>query len=109
MEIKTLLHPNDWLGVPNKGHSNGYIGLPKDHPWFGKDYDTIHHENPDLSIHSGLTYARDHPPKQEPDGLWWIGFDTLHYSDTAITCSEKYCQNEVESLKQQALAAIGRI
>jgi hypothetical protein len=34
------------------GHLCGYIGLPKAHPWHGKDYDDI-----DAEVHGGLTYA----------------------------------------------------
>ncbi len=49
---------------------NGYVKLPPDHPWHGKDYDDIR-----VSIHGGLTYAHSKGDK------WWIGFDTAHAGD----------------------------
>ena len=32
-------------------HLCGYLGVPKDHPWYGKDYDEV-----DVEVHGGLTY-----------------------------------------------------
>lgn len=48
------------------GAVNGYVHIPKGHPWDGLDYDDI-----DVDVHGGLTYARN----------GWIGFDTLHSGD----------------------------
>ena len=31
-----------------------------------------------MRVHGGLTYAADHAPYGEPDGLWWFGFDCAH-------------------------------
>jgi len=33
------------------GHLCGYIGVPKGHPWYGKDYDAI-----EADVHGGLTH-----------------------------------------------------
>lgn len=33
------------------GHLCGYIGVPKGHPWYGKDHDMI-----EANVHGGLTY-----------------------------------------------------
>jgi len=101
MKIQTLLIPIDFSHIIPHGYANGYIGLPKEHPWFNKHYDNI-----DVDIHGGLTYSNDHPPKGEPDGLWWTGFDTAHCYDNQVNCDETYCRNEVESLKQQALNVV---
>jgi hypothetical protein len=46
---------------------NGYVLLPDNHPFYGKDYDEI-----DVDAHGGITYA-------DEDG--WIGFDTAHAFD----------------------------
>lgn len=51
---------------PLKYFVNGYVELPKDHPWIGKDYDEI-----PVEIHGGLTYSTDNV----------IGFDTGHAFD----------------------------
>lgn len=45
---------------------NGYVKIPEDHPWHGKDYDDI-----DVEVHGGLTFA----------SYGWIGFDCLHCGD----------------------------
>jgi hypothetical protein len=51
------------------GHLNGYVGVPRDHPDWGKLDDT------NLEVHGGITYTG------EQDGLWWFGFDTSHITD----------------------------
>lgn len=98
--IKTLKLP--WhIPQVEAGWGNGYIAVPPEHPWFGKDYDSI-----DADVHGGLTYGKDHAPNQKPDGYWWIGFDTGHYQDNKFNRPESYVDKEIESLKQQAIKAI---
>lgn len=75
-EIKTFIMPLAFYGV-NHGEANGYVGVPKDHPYWGKDYNSIE----GVSVHGGLTYGADHLPMNEPDGYWWFGFDTAHSGD----------------------------
>ena len=79
------LEPDEWEGEmvyavrhPSVGHWCGYLGLPEGHPWHGLDYDNI---EPSPDVHGGLTYAANHKPRQESDGLWWIGFDCAHGGD----------------------------
>lgn len=63
-------------------HLCGYVGLPASHPWHSKGYDDVmmmDSEYPD--VHGGLTYAHDHEPMGEKDGLWWLGFDCAHSGD----------------------------
>lgn len=71
--LKTAMLKNQWLGV-----YNGYVGLPKNHMLFGLHYDII---NESIDVHGGLTWSADHLPNQQPDGLWWVGFDTAHAGD----------------------------
>jgi hypothetical protein len=78
----------------NTGFGNGYIGVPKGHPFYGKDYNALH-ELYQIDIHGGLTYS-----EQEGD-YWVIGFDTAHASDTSTTCNEKYCLNQLMYLLKQ--------
>lgn len=61
----------------------GYVGVPEEHPAFGKDYEHI-----DVNIHGGLTYAAEcrghicHKPEPGmPEKVWWLGFDTAHCGD----------------------------
>lgn len=66
----------------------GYVGLPKDHPDFGKSYDDIS----DYEAHGGLTFAGSCRPNADEskhichkadgdDHVWWLGFDCAHYGD----------------------------
>lgn len=89
------------------GNYNGYVGVPKGHPLFGKDYSEVDHA---IDVHGGLTYSADHAPLQKPDGLWWFGFDTSHAHDGIPGREEenrgpirtrKYVQAECKSLAQQ--------
>ena len=61
----------------------GYVGVPSDHPDYGKDYDEV-----DAEVHGGLTYASacagnicHVPAAGMPDDVWWLGFDTAHGGD----------------------------
>lgn len=55
------------------GHLCGYVGIPKNHPLYGKHYSDD--EVADIHTHGGLTYA------QEGEELWWFGFDCSHSGD----------------------------
>ena len=70
------------------GHLCGYVKVPKGHPYYGKDYDSM-----DIDCHGGLTYATMHTG--DPDIRitkknnfekyfskgFWIGFDYAHSGD----------------------------
>jgi len=49
---------------------NGYIAVPKSHPWHGKLYEDI-----DVVVHGGLTFS------ENLGGHWVLGFDTNHSGD----------------------------
>jgi len=73
--------PDEWEGEmcyamrhSEMGHWCGYIGLPEGHPWFGE-------QQIDAYVHGGITFTADHKPQQDPDGLWWVGFDCAHACD----------------------------
>lgn len=105
---------------------NGYLGIPKGHPWYQVDHNHI-----DTSVHGGLTYAAHHSSNQieglDPTlDIWWIGFDCGHAWDIipGIEKLEKelgfepiriegssykdrdYVFNELEELAQQATVAM---
>ena len=55
-----------------------YVGVPKDHPLWGMQYDDL-----PLQCHGGLTYSGE-GGKGLPEGFWWYGWDYAHAGDFAI-------------------------
>lgn len=67
----------------------GYVGVPAEHPAFGKGYEEV-----DAEVHGGLTFA-DRCQESAPEGhgichipepgrtdkIWWLGFDCAHAGD----------------------------
>lgn len=88
-------------------HLCGYVGLPKGHKYFEKDYDYI-----GVDVHGGLTYAGDSLMNQPETDLWWIGFDCAHGGDLSYLESSyqvesdeyrtmEYVENEIKKLVDQ--------
>jgi hypothetical protein len=90
----------------------GYVGVPENHPWHGKDYSDClrpdcdsddswshydHSPGAGVDVHGGLTFAAACHPSEEgeshgichvpepgrPDNVWWFGFDCAHAYDLA--------------------------
>ena len=67
----------------------GYVGVGPGHQFFGKDYDDL----PSVEVHGGLTFAAScshgdetasvchRTEENEPDSVWWFGFDCAHSGD----------------------------
>lgn len=55
------------------GHLCGYVKIPKEHIYYGKEWDDI-----DIDTHGGLTYNEIHEEH-------WIGFDCAHIADYVPT------------------------
>ena len=101
-----------WLN--HFGAHCGYLGVPKSHPWFGKDYNDL-----DVEVHGGLTYANGAPDFPYATGLeiWWVGFDCGHFmdympgmpsggdEDPSAFKDEAYVRTEIEGLARQAAEA----
>lgn len=88
--------PDQATGLPclavRRGHSGhwcGYVGLPPEHPLYGKGYEDV-----DVEVHGGLTFADTCQPdadeargichvpdESEPADVWWFGFDCAHAWD----------------------------
>jgi hypothetical protein len=65
----------------------GYVGVPAEHPLFGKGYQDV---DADLDVHGGITYSDlckgelcHVPAPGMPDHVWWFGFDCAHAGDVA--------------------------
>ena len=95
---KKMINASFVGGLMELGWGNGYVGLPKWHPWFNMNYDDI-----PVNIHGGLTYAN----LDKESGLWIIGFDTGHYNDNMTNCSYEYVKEETQRLKKQCLEVKG--
>src|SRR4051812_17731696 len=66
----------------------GYVGVPKGHPAYGKEYGSV-----DVDVHGGLTFSDKcsesssecggicHVAPEGEDDVWWLGFDCAHYMD----------------------------
>jgi len=73
------------LMMNDAGHRSGYVGVPRDNPYFGLFYDRP--ELRDMQVHGGLSYSSGDPgenyPVKMPIGefLWWFGYDCGHYQD----------------------------
>ena len=105
--MKIILKENDWTNIPNhdKGWGNGYALIPKGHPFHGVEYDDI-----PVNVHGGLTFGRlvdeemvKHWPElsEEDIGFWMVGFDTMHYMDSKLTCPKEYVERETQLLALQ--------
>lgn len=90
------------------GAANGYVAVPKDHPFYGKHYDDI-----SVSVHGGLTFSSlvssEWLETAEPiegnltdvENMWVLGFDTCHYMDNLETWPIERVIEETLNLKQQ--------
>jgi hypothetical protein len=69
---------------PRHGSWCAYVGVPREHPLYGKEYDEV-----DLDFHGGLSYSAPcdgadicHVPRPGmPDDVWWFGGDFAHFRD----------------------------
>ena len=91
------------------GWGNGYVGVCEEHPWYRKHYDTVDYE---VLVHGGLTYdgkSFPDPKNDKEDGLWWLGFDTGHYSDDIKSWPKERVEQEAKYLFLQAAWAFAGI
>lgn len=58
------------------GHLCGYVGIPKNHPLWGKHYSDD--ETMYIHTHGGLTHSGE---DQDDKDTWWFGFDCSHGGD----------------------------
>lgn len=107
-EDKAKYQPGPWMDEPDKvqwkdeatglpclivrnrlGALCGYVGVPRGHRFYGKDYDDV-----DVQVHGGLTFDGHCQEGGEPsetichlveegesDDVWWLGFDCAHWQD----------------------------
>jgi hypothetical protein len=101
----------DWItesglrAVVTMGHHGcrcGYVGVPKDHPLYGKDYNDLTDPYPD--VHGGLTYSRDNSTDYPVvSDLWWFGYDCNHLWDAPSDEYMKEHPDQYQWLEQNAV------
>ena len=96
--------------VPGLGILCGYIGLPKDHPDFGKHYNEL---MAGYEVHGGLTFSYHSMPSiNDNRDKWWIGFDCAHFSDfipkIPETCEPVSTWKDVGFVKKEIDALISQ-
>jgi len=73
------------LMVNDAGHRSGYVGVPRDNPFFGLYY--ARPELGNIDVHGGLSYSSGNPFESYPikmptwESTWWFGYDCGHYGD----------------------------
>jgi len=98
--------------VINGSHYTGYVGVPKNHPLYGKDYD---YADDFVECHGGLTYSDEKVLDFKPKDTWFFGIDFAHsldvckgiyitrprISNAPIVWTVKKVEKEVRNLAKQ--------
>ena len=109
--MRTVIRKNTWTPGLDTGWGNGYVLVPKGHPFYGVYYDEI-----DVDVHGGLTFSelvdaeivKRWPGLTDDDiGFWIIGFDTAHARDTLSRWPKEAVQAETDRLLEQVKNAGG--
>ena len=89
----------------SRGWGNGYVAIPKGHPWYGVSYWDLFQ---DIDIHGGLTFSQTAPNWAEEHGFdpedWVIGFDTAHFGDTIQKWDEQSVTEETKRLYDMVIS-----
>lgn len=66
-----------------RGWRCGYVGVPKGHRFYGKNYTEIESQINYGNCHGGLTFSSKNEDTNYPieSDLWWFGFDCAHHGD----------------------------
>jgi hypothetical protein len=97
------------------GWGNGFIAIPENHKWYGKDFLEINKEI-NNQIHNNLCMSRykydcyintfkwyTDLKFKIPENYYIIGFDTCNENDTLESCHKEFVEKETEKLKQIAI------
>lgn len=88
---KTPSHLLNHDGTPVFGWGNGYVSVPKTHPYYGKHWEDLSH----IDVHGYVTYT-DY--LDQTNQQWLIGFDCQHGMDTLENCPKSYVEEQVRKL-----------
>lgn len=81
-----------WLVLSLGSHPCGYVAVPKDHPFYGKEYCDIEDK---IEVHGGLTFSGKLKDLED----LWFGWDYAHYGDFTwpfvMTGDKKWTTQEI--------------
>jgi hypothetical protein len=93
------------------GNWCGYVGVPREHPAYGKDYNDV-----DVEVHGGLTYANHcqapicHVPEPGmPDDVFWLGFDCAHAGDLSPAMEARMRAYNIPTLQGREFGAFREV
>lgn len=77
---KEILYEGEYKGfhfliVTYGRHPCAYVEIPKDHPYYDKDYNSL-----DINVHGGITWGDPLYQFEDKRG-WYIGWDYIHLDD----------------------------
>lgn len=82
-----------WIDVSDsRTWYNGYIVLPKNSKFYGKEYNFI---NEEIEVHGGFTFSEFVVDE------YTIGFDTAHYFDNVTTQNVDFVLEELKQAVDQ--------
>jgi len=67
---------------PEMKHLCGYVGVPDNHPLYGKHFTELNK----INVHGGLTFSNYWDDEYN---LWYLGFDCGHFMDLAPGLEEQ--------------------
>lgn len=100
------------------GWGNGYVAIPKEHPFFGKSYDEI---DSVIDVHGGITFSkllsktnpefkRHWDIKSSDMQNWWVfGFDTGHYGDDLQKWPKKAVEKETKRFAKELFNVVDKL
>ena len=95
MEVENNISSLFWWDATNSpSYFNGYIVLPKNSKYYGKEYDAI---NKEIEIHKGFTFSNF------VDNEYTIGFDTGHLGDNITTQNVDFVLNELKNAVEKVI------
>lgn len=85
----------------SNGWRCGYVGVPRSHRFYGKDYMEVETLIDYGNCHGGITYSSKDENSKYPieSDSWWFGFDCAHYGDGKdLDLAIRYFPNLTETL-----------
>jgi hypothetical protein len=103
-ELKAIQDKLQMSSLFDRGWGNGYVAVPRGHPWYRRDYNDLH-----VEASGGMTFSDFGKHLGScPEHLqnhWVVGFDTGHAWNTSENSDKKMVIAETIELYGRALIA----